>query len=159
MDRTGLRLEIRMSNLLQFIGGRRRVAQVVGQSAPIVHLPESVFGARLYAVSTGASYQTIVSFTGRGALNFAALQCRVGGGSSGLRITIDGRQISAITGSLAPQYGFCGVGAVASSGSVGGMIPQTILFSSALLIEAFASEDVAGSGNMSFVLANFEVDV
>lgn len=137
--------------------GVRRVNQVNGQNAAVNGFPTSIFGARVYGVSLSASYQTIVNVSGRGALNFAAIAGASPGGVTGLRITIDGRQIFLFSAALSSGFGVCAVGSVmyAGSSTTGGISMQPIAFVSSLLVEAFFN--TAGGGTPLAYL-NYEVD-
>lgn len=137
--------------------GRRRVAQLFGQTMPY-GMPVNVRGARQVPLTVSAAYQTVLNVSGRGALNLVAVRCSFTDGLTGLRITVDGRQIFTFSSGLSANSAICAIGSIDGDGSAtnGGFAPQPIQFVSSALVEAFFN---TGGGGAPTVFLNYEVDV
>lgn len=142
-----------MSNLLQFVGGQRRVTQIIGQNFGSQSFSESFMGARQSSVPFNGAYQTVLSVAGRGSLNFIAIR---NSGFSGLRVTVDGRQIFAFSGQI-NGGGVCAIGSASTAGSgvAGAFSAQPVYFAESALVEALSSTQGA---QMAF-FSNYEVYV
>lgn len=121
--------------------GMRRVNQINGQNTPVGPIGGTVLGARSFSVPVNAAYQTALSVSGRGVVSLAALYAANNSVGYGLRVTIDGRQIFAWSGTIPSNfYGICAVGSLTPAvSSISGALLKDTPFLSSLLIEALST--------------------
>jgi hypothetical protein len=158
-----------MSLSTQFNGGARIVSQVFGGNAVVqANTLYGVQNARTGAPASwvSGSFQTLLSATGRGTLNFAAIRATDATSRTlRLRISIDGRTspyLSDLTLTTSGTgHAIVGLGALkfSSDGTFSYLIAdlQPIPYSSSLLVEA--SNTLTEAGGAAQFLYNYEVNV
>lgn len=151
-----------MSNLLQFVGGQRRVTQIIGSSVSSGLLTGSLGCDQKQLNSTAVSgqLQTVLSVTGAGALNVVAMDGMPSGGATSmrLRITLDGLVVLDKTVGLAVNTGFVGIGfpteiynSSLSRGEVVGIAPHRTQFRASCLVEVSTNLTGGGSAGRVFI--------
>ena len=134
-----------MSNLLQFVGGQRRITQING-STQAEGLVASSLGCDVksfYSTLTGGQWQTVLNIAGAGALNVAAAVSQ-GSSTIGLRVTLDGIVVVSRSMALSTVQSLIGVGFPntifnGTNAEVIGVAPKASPFRSSCLVEVSTS--------------------
>lgn len=130
-----------MSNLVQFVGGQRRITQIYGSAAAQPGVAGDL-GVETKAVAEGSGLKTILSVAnGAGAVNVAVLSPVFEGASTTLRIriTLDGIVVVDRTVTSGGRFSLVGIGFPLNvSGEMSGVAPQRSQFNASCLVEASA---------------------
>lgn len=151
-----------MSNLLQFVGGQRRIKQIVGSSSGHGFLFNDcgLNTTPFNAPSPAGQLQTVLSIAGAGALKAVALKSAIAPATSfRLRITLDGLVVIDRTVGLSGEGGYVGLGFPSVRWSdpqvryeISGIAPDRAPFASSCLVEVSVNAvNVNGGGGLALL--------